>query len=123
MGNVIRQHSKLSKLPLEGQYFVSACLKLGSQFINHQCKDTDQPHWIKTDIGEQAQPIDSKFASTLQKFKIIRNGVHFLFGQFYGELGEKNNKLSAQGQPVPVNGRNGLKTFLEQVIFKVQILP
>ena len=38
MGNVIRSHSKLSKLALEGTYFVAACLKLGSQFINHQCK-------------------------------------------------------------------------------------
>jgi hypothetical protein len=93
MGNVIRSHSKLSKLPLEGQYFVSACLKLGSQFINHQCKETIEPNWIKTDIGEQAQTNDSKYASPLQKFKIIRNGVHFLFGQYYGELGEKVNKL------------------------------
>ena len=52
MGNVIKSYSKLSRLPLEGHYFVSTCLKLGSQYINNQCKETIEPQWIKIDIGE-----------------------------------------------------------------------
>jgi hypothetical protein len=76
MGNVIRQHSKLSKVPIDSKYYVSACLKLGSQFINHQCKETIEPYWIKTDIGEHAEASNAN-KSGVQKFKIIRNGVHF----------------------------------------------
>ena len=126
MGNVIRSHSKLSKLALEGTYFIAACLKLGSQFINHQCKETIEAQWIKTDVGEQAQNgnMNNKFG--VHKFKIIRNGVHFQFGKYYGELGEKSNKMfNAQGKGVNQGsiGSKRLKTFLEQVVFKVQILP
>lgn len=52
MGKVVRQHSKLAKFAFEPKYFVSACLKLGSEFINYQCKETQDPHWVRTDIGE-----------------------------------------------------------------------
>jgi hypothetical protein len=52
----------------------------------------------------------------VHKFKIISNGVHFQFGKYYGELGELSNKKMQ-----PQTKR--LKTFLESVIFKVQILP
>lgn len=58
----------------------------------------------------------------MPKFKIIRNGVHFHFGKYYGELGESNNKIFAQSKP-GVSVARKLKTFLEQVVFKVQILP
>lgn len=77
LGNVIRSHSRLSKLPLEGTYFVSACLKLGDKWINPQCKEAMAAQWIKTDVGEQAQigNMNNKFG--VHKFKIIRNGVHF----------------------------------------------
>ena len=91
MGNVIRQHSKLSKIPIESQYFVSACLKLGSQYINHQCKETIEPYWIKTDIGEHAEASNPQNKFGIHKFKIIRNGVHFQFGKYMGELGQKES--------------------------------
>jgi len=120
MGTVVRSHSKLSRLPLEGQYFVSACLKLGSQYINHQCKETIEPQWIKTDIGQQTQigNLDNKFG--VHRFKIIRNGVHFQFGKYYGELGEmpSKNQFNQQSKPGASIARR-LKTFLEQVVFKV----
>ena len=35
MGNVVKGFSKLSKLPVEGQFYISACLKLGKEFVNH----------------------------------------------------------------------------------------
>lgn len=67
--------------------------------------------WIKTDVGEQAQigNMNNKFG--VHKFKIIRNGVHFQFGKYYGELGEKSNKqFGAQSKGVQ---GSKLKTFLE----------
>jgi len=94
MGNVIRSHSKLSQLPVEGLYYVSACLKLGSQYINRQCKVTIEPDWIGTDVVETAQNIEDNNKFGVNKFKMIRNGVHFYFGKYYGELGEKVNKLA-----------------------------
>lgn len=51
IGNVVKHHSVLSRLPLEPHFNISACLRLGSQFVNHQCKETIEPHWTKTDIG------------------------------------------------------------------------
>jgi hypothetical protein len=43
IGSVVKQHSLLSRLPLEGPYLISTCLKLGSQYVNHQCKETIEP--------------------------------------------------------------------------------
>ena len=83
----------MSRLPLESHYNISACLRLGSQFVNHQCRETIEPQWIRTDIGQHTQMgnLDNKFG--IHKFKIIRNGVHFHFGKFYGELGETASKI------------------------------
>ena len=120
IGNVVRQHSKLSRLPLEGQFFISACLKLGHDYVNHQCKRTIEPQWIKTDIGDQSSVGSPDNKVGVHKFKIIRNGVHFAFGKYLGELGEVPSK-SFQTQSGASSRR--LKTFLESIVFKVQILP
>jgi len=77
MGSVVRQFSKLCKVPVESNYYISACLKLGSQYINPNCKETIEPFWIKTDIGEQAQLGNVQNKHGIHRFKIIKSGVHF----------------------------------------------
>jgi hypothetical protein len=66
--------------------------------------------------------LDNKFG--VPKFKIIRNGIHFQFGKYYGELGETSAKVSSSNNVSPrASTVKRLKTFLEQIVFKVQILP
>lgn len=78
VGTVIRGHSQFSKLPLDNNCIVSACLRLGCQYINHQCKECIEPNWIRTDIGQQSQIalLEKKFQQA-PRFNIIKNGVHF----------------------------------------------
>lgn len=101
---------------------------LGSQYVNHQCKETVEPYWIKTDVGEQANigfaGPEGQYEFEAPNFKIIRNGVHFTFSR--GVLGEQGNEGGKGG----VDGARGssrvqrrIKAFLEQVVFKVQIQP
>lgn len=67
---------------------------LGSKYVNNYCKESDEPYWIKTEVGDQ-DVIDMYKDNILQnnfiqKFKIIKNGVHFHFRKDIGELGGDN---------------------------------
>lgn len=96
-------------MPIENYYYISVCLKLGNCYIDLRASETKDPFWTISDINEKLKTLGKRET----KFKVIKNGIHFFY-----------NRQVPVGQNVSSDQEELMKKiFLDQIIFKVQILP
>lgn len=53
VGKVVNKHSKLYGVPIEGRYYISVCMRLGSCYVDTKGERCDNPFWTIIDVNDK----------------------------------------------------------------------
>jgi len=62
---------------MDPQHYISVCLELGSTYIDLKLNEQRDPYWTMVDLNDRSKVTNQK----QNKFKIIKNGIHFVFNK------------------------------------------
>jgi hypothetical protein len=62
-------------MPIELFHQISVCIKVGSCFVDPRINESKDAIWTMTDLNDKSRNVGIKN----NKFKIIKNGIHFVF--------------------------------------------
>lgn len=106
----MRNHSELYSLPIENYYYIYVCVKLGNCYVDARCNESRDPVWTITDVNEKTKNLGFR----QNKFKLVKNGIHFVFNRDNPNTGGSGNPSFAE-QVEEINK----KIFLDQIVYKV----
>jgi hypothetical protein len=81
-------------MAIENYYYIYVCVKLGNCYVDTKCNECKDPFWTISDVNDKTKNLGFR----QNKFKVVKNGIHFVF--------TRNNSS---------NGNSGNPSFAEQV--------